>query len=47
MDDDPKILSTFYSLYGTIINDTDGNEITRIDVLRRRMEYNKFSFFRM
>ena len=45
MDDDPKKLTAFYPLYGTIINNTDGSEITRIDVLPRRMEYNKFSFF--
>ena len=40
MDDDPKKLSMFSSLYGTIIN-TDG-EIIRIDLLSRRMKYNKF-----
>ena len=32
MDDDPKKLSIFYSLYGTIINDTDGGEIRILDI---------------
>ena len=45
MDDEPKKLSMFNSLYGTLIN-TDG-EIIKIDLLSRRMKYDKFSFFRM
>ena len=45
MDDDPKKLRMFNSLCGTIIN-TDG-EITKIDLLSRRMKYNKFSFIKM
>ena len=45
MDDDPKLLSIFNSLYGTVVN-TDG-EIIRIDLLSRMMTYNKFSFIRV